>query len=97
MASLFGTASEDGMPSAEQFNLGLQKIAGKLRTVNCRKRIYNFFFFGLTEATSMAMSGDGVNTVEPQFVDSITQAIQVNNAFIIIFTSFIKYIFELGP
>lgn len=30
MASLFGTASEDAMPSAEQFNLGLQKIAGKL-------------------------------------------------------------------
>lgn len=45
----------------------------------------------------MAMSGDGVNTVEPQFVDSITQAIQVNNAFIIMFINFIKYIFELGP
>jgi len=55
MASLFGTASEDAMPSAEQFSLGLQKIA---------------------EATSMAMSGEGVDSVEPQFVDSITQAIQ---------------------
>lgn len=29
MASLFGGESEDGMPTAEQFNLGLQKIAGK--------------------------------------------------------------------
>lgn len=56
MASLFGTTAEDGsMPNAEQFSLGLQKIA---------------------EATSMAMSGEGMETVEPQFVDSITQAIQ---------------------
>jgi len=55
MASLFGTAPEDAMPTAEQFNLGLQKIA---------------------EATSLAMSGEGIDTVEPQFVDSITQAIQ---------------------
>ncbi|KAG4073591.1 hypothetical protein HA402_000815 [Bradysia odoriphaga] len=55
MAALFGTTGDDGMPSAEQFSLGLQKIA---------------------EATSMAMSGDGVETAEPQFVDSITQAIQ---------------------
>jgi len=55
MASLFGTASEDGMPNAEQFNIGLQKIA---------------------EATSMAMSGEGMDSVEPQFVESITQAIQ---------------------
>lgn len=27
----------------------------------------------------MAMSGEGTDTVEPQFVESITQAIQVNN------------------
>lgn len=26
----------------------------------------------------MAMSGDGIETAEPQFVDSITQAIQVS-------------------
>lgn len=34
IASLFGTASEDGMPSADQFNIGLQKIAGKFYYVN---------------------------------------------------------------
>lgn len=34
MASLFGTASEDGMPTAEQFNIGLQKIAGMFYRVN---------------------------------------------------------------
>ncbi|KAJ6596057.1 Peroxisomal biogenesis factor 19 [Pseudolycoriella hygida] len=53
MASLFGTAPDDGTINAEQFNAGLQKFA---------------------EATSIAMGGDG--SVEPQFVDSITQAIQ---------------------
>lgn len=78
MAALFGNAGAvgDEAPTAEQFNLGFQKMAGNSFLIWNTFHFLAYFFF--IEAAQLACQGQGLDATaeNPQYVDSITQAIK---------------------
>lgn len=78
MAALFsGAAGAGEAPTAEQFNLGFQKMAGSVFGKSIFSRINDCIYF-LTEAAQLACQGDAdTSNVDPNYVDHITQALKV--------------------